>query len=83
MNAILGSRVRPPTSQSHWNGNGRANCERTARKLQARIVKLKLDTANREPIDFEAESGKFRDAWHHAAGARGVAAAPRRQKAAA
>jgi hypothetical protein len=47
------------------------------------ILQLKLDTANREPIDLEAESGKFRDAWHHTADARGVVAALRRQKAAA
>jgi hypothetical protein len=36
------------------------------------------------PIDFEAESGKFGDAWHHAAGARGgVVRALRRPKVAA
>jgi integrase len=51
--------------------------------IHAHMIRLKLDTANREPIDLKAESGKFRDAWHHAAGACGVAAALRRQKAAA
>jgi hypothetical protein len=51
---------------------------------QAVGLRLKLDTTNREPIDFEAESGKFRNAWHHAAGARGgVVRALRRQKVAA
>jgi hypothetical protein len=39
-----------------------------------RIVKLKLDTTNLELIDWKRESGKFRGAWHHAAGVRGVAA---------
>jgi len=37
-------------------------------------VMLKLDTTNLELFDLKGESGKFRGAWHHAAGVRGGAA---------
>ena len=41
---------------------------------KARELKLKLDTTNLELFDLKGESGKFRGAWHHAAGVRGGAA---------